>query len=180
MEYTSYRYVWSLQLSQNPHNENNRRLNYISLEAIYTCMQGTSRILCDTKQCTISSLIYLHQTMHAAGRKPKAHLKRNKPKHNQILDDFILERSVRVPDCRGWPPLIRCPSGACSPVPAGARWCPPVPLSLPLLPAAAPVPDCRAWSPLIRCRLVLSRWCPLLPACAFDFAFAFARCCPWC
>ena len=104
--------------------------------------------------------------VHAAGRKPKTNLKRNKPKHNQILDDFILERSARVPHCRGWPPLIRCPSGACPLVPAGARWCPRVPLPLPLLPAAAPVPDCRGWPPLIRC-----------PSCSFPLVPTAARLC---
>ena len=32
----------------------------------------------------------------------------------------------------------------------GARWCPLVPMPLPL-PAAAPVPGCRGWPPFIRC-----------------------------
>ena len=46
-------------------------------------------------------------------------------------------------------------------VPAGARWCPLVPLPLHLLPSAAPVPDCRGWPPLVRCP---SCGCPLVPA----------------
>jgi hypothetical protein len=47
-----------------------------------------------------------------------------------VLPWFCLGSS-RVPDCRGWPPLIWCPSCACPLVPAGAfafaRCCPLVP-----------------------------------------------------
>ena len=88
--------------------------------------------------------------VHAAGCKPQANLKRNQPKHYLILGDVMSERSARVLNCLGWPPFIRCPSGACPLMPAGARWCP-------LVPSGA-------------------LWYSLVAAGAFAFAFV-ASCC---
>ena len=102
--------------------ENNRKL--LTPDALALVDGKDQRSLSKIRQLTVPPS--LTNSLAMAGN-----LKRNKPKHNQISDHFISERSARVPDCRGWPSLIRCPSCACPLVPAGAfafaRCCPLVP-----------------------------------------------------